>query len=264
MDHVKANAVLVGDVAFAPLTERETAAEIIGRWQDGEGGWVSTPNTHQLELISRSPTTRQLVETASLVVADGMPVVWASRLQGTPLPERVAGSNLVWTLAGEAADAGASIFLLGGEDTTASRAQEALEDRIPKLRVAGTYSPPLGFEQQPEELARIREQLVAAQPDLVYVGLGFPKQEQLIQIVAECLPRAWFLGIGISLSFISGDISRAPSWMQRCGLEWGYRLWCEPRRLFGRYVVHGVPFTLALLLRSASSRARHGRRHALA
>jgi N-acetylglucosaminyldiphosphoundecaprenol N-acetyl-beta-D-mannosaminyltransferase len=247
--------VTLRDVQFDALSEAQAAAEIMGRWQQGEGGWVSTPNTHQLELVSKSEQLRDLVDTASLTLADGMPLVWASQLQGTPLPERVAGSNLVWSLARAGAAAGASLFLLGGDDGVGPRAQAVLERAIPGIKIVGTYSPPLGFESDPAELERIRQVLADAEPDLVYVGLGFPKQEQLISVLTPSLPSTWFLGIGMSLSFISGDMARAPGWMQRAGLEWVHRLLSEPQRLFARYVLHGIPFTCGLLLRSSATRA---------
>ena len=247
--------VTLRDLEFDALSEAEAAQEIMRRWQQGEGGWVSTPNTHQLELVSKSEELRDLVETASLTLADGMPLVWASQLQGTPLPERVAGSNLVWSLARAGAETGASLFLLGGDDGVGPRAQAVLEAAIPGIRIVGTYSPPLGFERDPKELEKIRQALLECNPDLVYVGLGFPKQEQLISVLTPSLPSTWFLGIGMSLSFISGDMARAPGWMQRAGLEWAHRLLSEPQRLFARYILHGIPFTCGLLVRS-SLRAR--------
>jgi N-acetylglucosaminyldiphosphoundecaprenol N-acetyl-beta-D-mannosaminyltransferase len=247
--------VILRDLEFDPISEAEAAAEIIRRLQRGDGGWVSTPNTHQLELIAKSDELRELVETASMTLADGMPLVWASQLQGTPLPERVAGSDLVWSLARAAAASGSSLFLLGGDEGVGPRAQAALEQSIPDIRIVGTYSPPMGFESDPAELERIRQALAESKPDLVYVGLGFPKQEQLITTLTPSLPSTWFLGIGMSLSFISGDMSRAPGWMQRAGLEWAHRLLSEPQRLFARYVLHGIPFTCGLLLRSVALRA---------
>lgn len=241
-------------VRFAAVTETEAAGWIIDRWREGTGGWVSTPNTHQLDLITRRRELRTVIENASLVVADGMPLVWASALQRTPLPQRVAGSSLVWSLARSAAGAGASLFLLGGDPGVAERAATRLQADIPGLGIAGTYCPPLGFERDPREFAQIAERLRDARPAIVYVGLGFPKQEHLIVALREQLPEAWFLGIGMSLSFISGDRQRAPVWIQRIGLEWAHRLAMEPTRLFRRYVVDGIPFTVRLLLSSVARR----------
>ncbi|HLI61647.1 MAG TPA: WecB/TagA/CpsF family glycosyltransferase [Solirubrobacteraceae bacterium] len=239
---------------FAAVTEAEAAAWIVEQWRVGEGGWVSTPNTHQLRLLSRERDLRALVARASLVVADGMPLIWASALQATPLPERVAGSSLVWSLAREAARARAPLFLLGGDPGVAERAAARLEAEIPGIMIAGTHCPPLGFERDERERAEIIDRLRCARPAIVYVGLGFPKQERLIIDLCPFLPATWFLGIGISLSFISGDQRRAPAWVQKAGLEWAHRLSREPGRLFRRYVIEGIPFTVRLLFASARRR----------
>lgn len=241
-------------VRFAAVTEAQAAAWVVDRWSQGAGGWVSTPNTHQLNMISRRPDLRALIGGASLVVADGMPLVWASALQRSPLPQRVAGSSLVWSLARAAAPAGASLYLLGGDPGVAERAAARLRQEIPGLEIAGTYCPPLGFERDVRQRAEITDRLRGARPAIVYVGLGFPKQEQLIVELCRELTESWFLGIGISLSFISGDRQRAPVWIQKAGLEWVHRLANDPARLFRRYVVDGIPFTIALLLTAARRR----------
>jgi len=191
-----------------------------------------------------------------MVVADGMPIVWASSMQGTPLPERVAGSTLTLSLTQAAAYAGRSVFLLGGNPSTAEAAGEQLVERNPRLRLAGTLCPPFGFEQQPSRLADIRRTLDAAQPDIVYVGLGFPKQERLIRQLRDRYPRTWFIGCGVTFSFIAGEIDRAPVAFQRLGLEWLHRMIQEPGRLWRRYLVDGLPFMAALMGSSVASRGR--------
>src|SRR6185503_21012102 len=111
----------------------------------------------------------------------------------------------------------------------------------------------MGFEKSDAEMRRITDALRETQPDIVYVGLGFPKQERLIRTIRGVLPAAWFLGIGVSFSFVSGEIQQAPRWMRRTGLEWVHRMVQEPGRLFRRYVLEDVPFALRLLA-SASRR----------
>jgi N-acetylglucosaminyldiphosphoundecaprenol N-acetyl-beta-D-mannosaminyltransferase len=193
---------------------------------------------------------------ADLVLADGMPHVWASRVRGTALPERVAGSDLIWSLTGEAARRARSVFLLGGEPGACEKAAERLREEFPELRIAGTLCPPHGFERDPHWKRRIVRSLQAARPDIVYVGLGFPKQERLISKLRWEFPDAWFLGVGISISFVAGDVRRAPAWMQRTGLEWVHRLAQEPRRLVRRYLVDGIPFLARLIAHSAVARVR--------
>lgn len=246
-------------LAIDRVTEREAIDQIMGAIAHGRGGWVITPNAAHLREFRRSEELRELMSRADLSVADGMPLVWASRLQQTPLPERVAGSNLIYSLSAAAALHGVSVFLLGGDEGVAERAAVKLRDHCPGLRVAGTHYPPMGFERDPAERRKVREALIASRPDIVYVGLGFPKQERLIVELRDVLPQAWFLGIGISLSFVSGDASRAPQWMHDSGLEWLHRLIDDPPRLWRRYVKHGLPFVFSMLVRCAI-RGRRARR----
>lgn len=229
------------------VTEPEAVEIIVGRAEAGRGGWVITPNLDHLRVFQRSAETRTFCEQADVVVADGMPLIWASRLQATPLPERVAGSNLIHSVTAAAADAKLSVFLLGGDEGVAERAAECLVGAHPNLQIAGTHFPPMGFEHDPAEMRRIEDALLRAQPAIVIVGLPFPKQERLIQQLRGLMPDTWFLGLGIALSFVSGDARRAPKWTHHAGLEWAYRLLQDPKRLFDRYVKHGIPFALRVL-----------------
>jgi N-acetylglucosaminyldiphosphoundecaprenol N-acetyl-beta-D-mannosaminyltransferase len=236
------------------IREDECVGLVMSRWEAGRGGWIVTPNLDHLRRLTGEVGYRELVADADLCVADGMPLVWAARLQGTPLPERVAGSNLIWSLSAAAAQRGAPIFLLGGDPGSAERATAVLRGRFPALRVAGVHCPPRGFEQDDAERGRIVRALLDARPAVVFVGLGSPKQERLIREMRAHLPSTWWIGVGISFSFVAGTVKRAPRWMQRAGLEWLHRLACEPRRLARRYLVDGWPF--ALVLFSSSVRRR--------
>ena len=229
----------------------------------GIGGWIVTPNLDILRQFTTNAESRALILSAGHRVADGVPIVWASRLAGNAVPERVPGSELVLSLPEAAARAGLSVFLLGGNPGVAEAGAARLEARCPGPPRVSFYCPPFGFEDDPQEFERIRATLVKEQPALVLVGLGFPKQERLIQRLRPEMPGTWFAGVGISLSFLAGDQVRAPLAMQRLGLEWVHRLVHEPRRLFARYVVHGLPFSLRLFtwafwhrLRKHSSRSR--------
>lgn len=238
------------------LTEAECVQHVVDALAAGRGGWVVTPNLDHLRRLVNDAAFRALCADADLAVADGMPLVWASRLQGTPLPERVAGSSLVSTVAAAAARAGRSIYFLGGDEGTADAAADVLRRRCPGLRVAGTHCPSVGFDQDPRQMAEIRARLQASAADIVYVALGSPKQERVIVALRDSLPNAWWLGIGISFSFLAGTVKRAPRWVQRLGLEWAHRLVQEPRRLVRRYLVQGLPFAGRLLLVSFRRRAR--------
>jgi N-acetylglucosaminyldiphosphoundecaprenol N-acetyl-beta-D-mannosaminyltransferase len=237
-------------VKLHAVTEKHCLEHILDELDAGRGGVVVTPNLDHLRRCVRDLHFGALVAEADLVVADGMPLVWASRLQRTPLPERVAGSNLISTLSAAAAGRGKTVFLLGGAEGTAQGAAEILTRRNPDLKVVGTYCPRQGFEKKPRQMAEIVQALHEANPDIVFVALGSPKQEHLIAKLKPTLPNAWWLGVGVSFSFLTGHVKRAPLWMQKSGIEWVHRLMQEPRRLFKRYIVSGVPFAGSLLTRS--------------
>ena len=240
-------------VRFAAWTEQRVLDEVFSALGDGSGGprggWIVTPNVDVLRQIARSADVRALVAHADVFLADGIPLIWASRVQGTPLPERVTGAALLPRLSERAAAEQRRVFLLGGADGVAAAAVTALREQHPGI-AADAWSPPFGLEATPEGIAEIRARVGAAAPDLVFCGFGFPKQERVIYALRDLLPDAWFVGCGAALNFAAGEVSRAPVWMQRNGLEWLHRLWKEPRRLFRRYVIDDIPFALELLYRA--------------
>jgi len=246
--------VRVGTLAFDPVTEHEVIERVLSALTRGDGGWISTPNIDILRRSAGDAELRRLVSAADIVVADGAPVVWAAKLSGRPLPERVAGSALLWSLSAAAARSGRGIYLLGGEPGVADRAAARLGLHAPGLRVMGTFAPPWGFESDPDQLDAIGERLATADPDVVFVGLGCPKQERLIATLAPSLPSVWWICCGAALAFAAGELKRAPVWMQASGLEWVHRMAAEPRRLFRRYLIDDAPYALRLLAASALSR----------
>jgi N-acetylglucosaminyldiphosphoundecaprenol N-acetyl-beta-D-mannosaminyltransferase len=251
--------VEVGGLPIDALTEAEVVDQVRVELRAGRGGWIATPNVDHMRHAARDPHLAALIRSAQISVADGAPVVWAAKISGTPIPARVTGADLLWSLSAAAAEEGRSIYLLGGEPGVPERAGEALQRACPGLRVAGSYSPPLGFERDEAELARCREGIVAAAPDIVFVGLGFPKQENVITAFADLLPSTWWLGCGAALPFAAGDLQRAPRWMQVSGLEWLFRLVSEPRRLFRRYIREDAPFAALLLAGALLTRLRSPR-----
>lgn len=248
--------IMLRDVTVHAVRQDELLAHMFKTLEHGRGGWVITINLDHLRRCEKQPSYAELVRSAEVVVADGMPLVWAAKLQGTPLPERVAGSDLVSTIAQHAAAHGRSIYLLGGNPGTADAAADVLKERHTELTIAGTHCPPFGFEKDETEMNLIRDLLAEAQPDIVYVALGSPKQELLIQQIRNTIPRAWWLGIGISFSFLSGEVKRAPKWMQKLGIEWVHRLIQEPGRLARRYLIEGIPYAIKLMCSSLLRRFR--------
>jgi N-acetylglucosaminyldiphosphoundecaprenol N-acetyl-beta-D-mannosaminyltransferase len=224
----------------------------------GRARYVVTPNAQHVVLLQRDERLRRAYEEAELSVADGMSVVYAASLLERPVRGRVNGTDLMERLAARAATAGRSVYLLGGRPGAAAQAAQVLAGRYPGLRIAGTDCPPMGFEADAAALAGVLERLAAASPDLVFVGLGAPKQEYLMREALRGEHLGVALGIGGSFELIAGQLPRAPVWMQRVGLEWSFRLMVEPRRLLKRYVVGNSRF-VALVAEDAL-RARVARR----
>jgi N-acetylglucosaminyldiphosphoundecaprenol N-acetyl-beta-D-mannosaminyltransferase len=253
-------AVLAG-LSFHRLTEAQVVEHILTASRAGRGGWVATPNIDICQQTQRDKSLQRLVAGASLIVPDGMPLIWAARLAGEPLPERVTGASLIFSLTQAAACQARSIYLLGGAPGVPERAGEELRRRYPGLVVAGTDAPPIGFDTDPQAVAALQARLATSAPDIVYVGLGFPKQECLIAHLAPSFPGTWFVSCGAAIPFAANALPRAPLWMQSAGLEWAFRLISEPRRLYRRYLLHDLPFAVKLLAASAAYRFRHAGRH---
>lgn len=250
----KEEVVSLFGMPLARLDEAACIERVMRALAAGEGGWIVTANLDILRRYVFDHGFRQVVRPASLFVADGMPLVWASVLQGRPLPQRVAGSDLIHSLSAGAARGARPVFLIGGDAGTAELAAQALRRDCPGLCVAGTWYPPPGYERDPLHLPALKRALRAARPDIVYVALGCPKQDHLIEALRGDFPRTWWMGVGISFSLLAGRLPRAPRWAQRAGLEWLCRLWQEPRRLAVRYLVHGLPFAMLLMVASALAR----------
>jgi len=205
--------------------------------------YVVTPNVDHAVMLDEHAGLRDAYSNASLVLADGFPVVVASRLLKRPLPERVAGSDLAPALFA-AADARRPlrVYLLGAGPGVADRAARTIAERWPHVTVVGTYSPPLGFERDDAENAAIVERVNAARPDVLLLGLGAPKQELWIAKHRDRLQTKVALCIGATIDFLAGEKARAPRWMQCFGLEWLHRVASEPRRLFKRYARDAIVF----------------------
>jgi len=195
----------------------------------------------------RNPILLQSLREAHLTTADGMPIVWMSRLLGHAIPERVTGADLVPLLARKAGDKEKSLFFLGGQEVIATEAVQRLKRQYPRLKIAGIACPWIeDIESNPSKVtpqdAEIVEVINAANPDILLISFGNPKQELWFRRVRKILQVPVTLGIGGTLAFITGAIPRAPKLMQMLGLEWLYRLKQEPSRLWKRYVSGGLKF----------------------
>jgi N-acetylglucosaminyldiphosphoundecaprenol N-acetyl-beta-D-mannosaminyltransferase len=221
----------------------DEAVDGIAGWLTGSGRhYVTTPNVDHVMRLQRDPGFRQIYRNASLVVADGMPLIWASRWLGKPLKERVSGADLLPKVCEATAQLGKTVFLLGGKDGIAERAARNLQARFPSLRIVGSYGPPVGFESNEAENQRIVRAINEAQPDVLFVCLGAPKQEQWVARYLQQLHIKVALCVGAGIDYAAGTLKRAPQWMQRVGLEWAWRLLQEPGRLWRRYLVTDLAF----------------------
>jgi N-acetylglucosaminyldiphosphoundecaprenol N-acetyl-beta-D-mannosaminyltransferase len=195
-------------------------------------------NAAKLVRIQTDSELRESIELCDLVTADGVPVVWAARALGHPVPGRVNGTDLMEILFAHAAQRGYSVYLLGSEPGILSRARAEIELRYPAIRIAGTQH---GFFSPSEEPAVV-ERIAAARPDILFVALGTPQKELFQARHRDELGVPFTMGVGGSFDVLAGARRRAPRWAQRTGLEWAFRLAQEPRRLAGRYVVGNSRF----------------------
>jgi N-acetylglucosaminyldiphosphoundecaprenol N-acetyl-beta-D-mannosaminyltransferase len=199
--------------------------------------YVVTPNVQHVVMLQKHDGLRRAYENAALVLADGMPLVLSSRLLGQRLPQRVTGADLVFSMLGSAKHyGGVRVYLLGAGPGVAQRAAKKIRERWPAVETVGTYSPPVGFENDADENGSILRRIAAARPDVVVVGLGAPKQEMWVHAHQPKLQASVALCVGATIDFLAENKRRAPHWMQRSGLEWLHRAATEPRRLLRRYI----------------------------
>lgn len=247
--------VRVGRATIDNLTFEEAigmVAELVARRR---GGTVLTPNVDHVVLLEDDARLREAYASASLVLADGMPVVWASRLLGTPLREKISGSDLMRPLLQRAAAEGWSVYLIGGAEGVAARAAEVMKREAVGLRVAGIDARSIDLDGDDPAHSALVAGVTAARPDLILLALGCPKQEIVMQRIAAAVRPAVCIGVGAGLDFVAGTLPRAPRWVSSSGLEWLYRLAQEPRRLWRRYLLRDPRFAL-ILLRQLSKRSR--------
>ena len=234
------------------LSMEETLARIGEFIRSGQPHQHVVVNVDKLVKASRDARLRRIINDCALVSVDGMPVVWASRLLGRPLKERVAGVDLFEALMRRASDTGWRVFLLGAREEVVSQVAETYARRYPGLAVAGYRN---GYWQGEAEEAAVAEQVRASRADLLFVAISSPKKEQFLGRWQEQMRIPFAMGVGGTFDVAIGRVRRAPAWMQRAGLEWFYRFLQEPRRMFRRYFIEDMAFVWLLIKEMA-----HGRR----
>lgn len=199
--------------------------------------YVVTPNVDHIVKLENDIEFQQVYKDADLILTDGMPLIWISKLKKMPIKEKVSGSDLFPQVCSLASKKGYKVFLLGAAEGVADKAAKNLMEKYNGLEVVGTYSPSYGFEKKEDEIENIINIINTTKPDILAVGLGAPKQEKFLYKYKDKLNVPVSLAIGASIDFEAGNIDRAPIWMQNTGLEWFYRLMKEPKRMFKRYLI---------------------------
>ena len=250
--------VVISETRFDNVTMTEAVEKILHLVQKADSPQhVCTGNLDHLALLREDAEFRAIYSSAALVLADGMPIVWLSRLRPDTanLAERVAGSDLLMELCRASAWTGLRLFFLGGYPGAAEAAKLTLEARFPGVQICGTYCPPKETFETPDEQEKIAQILRATNPDVLLVGLGAPKQEKWIARHKMQLSVPVSIGVGGSFEMAAGMVTRAPRLVQRTGMEWAWRLLQDPRRLYARYFGRDLPLLIQLLTDAVLLRA---------
>lgn len=234
----------IGRVPIDLVTRAQALGRIAALVEAAQGGTVFTPNVDHVVLVEHDARFRQAYDACSLSLVDGTPVLWGSRALGHAAPEKVSGSDLIVPLAETAAARGWRLFFVGSSPPVLEEATRRLQARFPGVQIVGRESPRVDMDAGVAERQPTWERVRAARPQLVLVALGSPKGELWAHEARTALAPAVVVGVGAGLDFIAGVARRAPAWMSRMGLEWLYRLWHEPRRLWRRYLVRDPQFAL--------------------
>jgi len=232
------------------LSMEETLQTVEGFIRTGRPHQHVVVNVDKLVKASRDPELRRIINDCALVNVDGMPVVWASRLLGTPLKERVAGVDLFEALMQRAGEKGWRVFLLGAREEVVSQVAATYQRKYPRLVLAGWRD---GYWKGEAEEAQVVEQIREARPDLLFVAISSPKKEQFLGRWQAEMKVPFAMGVGGTFDVAIGRVKRAPAWMQKSGLEWFYRFLQEPRRMFRRYFIEDMAF-FWLLIKEAARR----------
>lgn len=222
------------------LTMSETVEAIEKMIMEKRKSYVVAINVDVVMKIESDPYLKEIVDGADLVLVDGKPLVWISKLHGKPLKAKISGSDLVPLLCEVSAKKGYRMFIIGGKDGIAEQAKRRLEEKYPDIQIVGTYAPPIGFEKDKKELNKINNMISEVKPDLLITCFGCPKQEKWIYENINRYDAKVSVCAGATVDFLAGNVKRAPRWMSEHGLEWFYRFLQEPKRMFGRYFIDDV------------------------
>lgn len=232
-------------VPATPCTMDEAVDRVASCIQTGRRSFMTFSGVHGVMEAQRHPEVLRAHRAAELVACDGVPLVWGSRWAGVKKSGRITGRDFVVACCARAEAEGWSSFLYGGKPGVAEMLGEALQDRFPAVRIVGTYTPPFRA-MTPTEDEQVVEAINASNADLVWVGLSTPQQELWMADHRDRLHPAVLFGVGAAFDYLTGELSPAPKWMQRMGLEWLFRVILEPRRLAPRYLRNNLAFIRAI------------------
>lgn len=234
------------------LTMDEALDAIDALIKKNNNSYVVTPNVDHIVQLETNRELQDVYANAALILTDGKPLLWIAKWYGTPIKEKLSGSDLFPLLCERAAKRGYKMFFLGAAEGVAARAASKLMEKYKGLQVVDTYSPPLGFENNSAEMEKIKVMIKKAKPHILIIGLGCPKQEKFMYYHCKELGVPISLGLGASLDFEAGNVKRAPKWMSDHGLEWLFRITQDPKRMLKRYLVDDLKiFELAIKYRRA-------------
>jgi N-acetylglucosaminyldiphosphoundecaprenol N-acetyl-beta-D-mannosaminyltransferase len=228
------------------LTLDRAVSACISRARDGRYGAVHLCNAYTVSLAHRDPTFASLLDRGDLNLMDGMPLIWTARHLGfDQCRDRVYGPDLMTGVIREGRTYGLRHYLYGSTPTVVARLRERLTEQFPGVAIVGCEAPPFR-ELDPHEERAVIERIARSRADVVWLGLGTPKQNHVADRLRERVP-ALVVGVGAAFDFHSGAKPQAPRWIQHAGLEWAYRLGSEPRRLWRRYLIGNTVFVFGAL-----------------
>lgn len=224
------------------LTMEETLQVVDILIQKQKNAYVVTPNVDHIVKLESNENLKKAYSEADLILADGKPLIWASKIYRKPIKEKISGSDLFPELCKHSAKKNYKMFFLGAKEGVAAKAAEKLKEKYKGLEIVGCYSPPMGFENDSVELDKITSLVKSVNPHILILALGCPKQEIFAHQYRNVFNVPLTFCLGATLDFEAGNVKRAPHWMANAGLEWAYRMYKEPKRMFKRYVLEDWKF----------------------
>lgn len=222
------------------LTAKEAKKCLEQFIEEGGSHYIVTPNSDIVVKMQDDSELKSICENADMILTDGQIVVKLSKMLGNPIKERVCMTDFVWDVFDLAIEKNYKVFLFGGKEEVLAKATENIRNKLPQLKIVDSFSPPFGFENNPEQLSEANNRIKNSGADILIVFLGCPKQEKFIAKNKDIYQIPMSITMGGCVDFMAGEVKRAPLWMQNAGLEWLFRFLQEPKRMFRRYFIDDI------------------------